>query len=182
MKAAVFALAALVTMVSAAPASAVVSTTFWPPELYFTVSFDIAGDGPGGGTNHVTLQLTTDPFWAGIIGDSPDGFVGRPVEKVSGTDSNKTPIWGPDSSAFPGADNLFNPKAPYFDSSGLAFDDGALDIHWQDGALKVSDISGDVYDVSNFAAAPEASTWAMMLAGFAVLGFAGYRRGDDALG
>jgi PEP-CTERM motif len=46
--------------------------------------------------------------------------------------------------------------------------------------VTITNLSGDAWGIDNvsynFSTVPEASTWAMMLAGFAGLGFAGYRK------
>ena len=80
-------------------------------------------------------------------------------------------------------DVLFPHAAPFVDNSGLLFSAGGSAFNWYSIGLQTylsSNVSEGAYNPGELVGSvslntPEPSTWAMMLVGFAGLGFAGYR-------
>jgi hypothetical protein len=130
-----------------------------------------------------------------VLSDSLNAVGGHDVESISGL------VTGPSGGAITGPianptqpgyynngswiyDNVVYPSAPSFDYWGLLFSAGGYDYNiftsGSTGYLSTNNPQGvfnpgEVVLAASVAAIPEASSWAMMLAGFAALGFAGYR-------
>jgi hypothetical protein len=138
-----------------------------------------------------------------VLSDSLNAVGGYDVVSISGS------VTGPSGGAITGLipnptqpnsynngswiyDNVVYPSAPAFDYWGLLFSAGGYDYNifssGTTGYLSTNNPGGvfnpgEVVLAASVAAIPEASSWVMMLAGFAALGFAGYRssRGSVAL-
>ncbi|OCX32719.1 hypothetical protein QU42_02200 [Bradyrhizobium sp. UASWS1016] len=66
-----------------------------------------------------------------------------------------------------------------FDASGVTFDSTHIGTAWANVFFKAGDTV--VLDVNSaVSSVPEPSTWAMMIIGFAALGFVAYRRRDSS--
>jgi hypothetical protein len=91
-------------------------------------------------------------------------------------------------------DNLFNPASPYLDGFGFSYSAAGYNynVYYSGGFAECSDTTvacnndARYYTISNFtvsaatAAVPEPATWAMMIAGFGLMGFAMRRRSKVA--
>jgi PEP-CTERM motif len=98
-------------------------------------------------------------------------------------------------SSYASADNLlFFPNAPFIDSRGISFStvsSGDFNVYNVADNRIVSSLNNPLgipdglnqinFQVTAVAAVPEPSTWAMMILGFAGIGFMAYRRKSGAL-
>jgi hypothetical protein len=88
---------------------------------------------------------------------------------------------------------LYPTVAPYADFSGISFTAAnGVSYNWSNYPAPTGGIANSVSDPGgngiaqalftsvSVTAVPETSTWVMMLAGFAALGFVGYRRSKSA--
>ena len=141
----------------------------------------------GGPVHAAVYDFTlTDSAGDTVVGQ-PD-TVGDTVTAISGTLDGFT-ITG--LSTYAGADQTLYPTTPYVDFSGISFTANGVSYNWSNYSGSDSTLGGIANSVSDsggygccqaaitsvtVTAVPELSTWAMMLAGFAGLGFAGYRR------
>ena len=128
----------------------------------FTESFDLnttAGfpDPFGSGAEVLFFNTTNDTLGNNAFAISAPGFVGFPGNLI------QTGVLGPGASTGIIVDGIF-PGALY---------DGVNPVLNVAPSDSFATVSGGTLTVT---AAPEVSTWALMLAGFAALGFAGYRR------
>ncbi len=92
--------------------------------------------------------------------------------------------------SYAGADQqLYPTSAPYADLGGISFTAAnSVSYNWSNYTSPTGGIANSVSDPGGYGccqalftsnsdtAVPELSTWTMMLAGFAAIGFAGYRR------
>jgi hypothetical protein len=131
----------------------------------FEFSFTTAGDSAHGWLTTDVSEVVT------AISGSIDGFAITGLSGYGGADQQ-----------------LFSWVYPYVDYSGISFVANNVSYNWSSypvpkGALanSVSDPGGTGVALALFSGVtvtvvPEVSSWAMMLAGFASLGFVGYRR------
>jgi hypothetical protein len=162
--------------IMALPASAATVETF---------NWTFTAPAPGGfngaplsGDGTITATESTNGAW------TIDSATGTFQDVYNSLTATVTGIASPVSSVINITnDNLIYPgQATYVDASGLTFATNSGDV-------TVSYLNGGYEQASHFglgagvftltapaAAAPEASTWAMMISGFAVLGFFGYRQ------
>jgi hypothetical protein len=137
--------------------------------------FSFSGGGLSGSGILYATGTPGDYVLYGASGTASD------VNYDSGTPSAITGVSG-----FGGADNLlFYPNSPYVDYDGIGLDtaDGnGYNLYYYGGY--VVGTAGETQSYVSFSVTPvpvpEPSTWAMMILGFAGLGFAGYRRSRKA--
>jgi hypothetical protein len=143
-------------------------------------------ENSGSGTLETTLETAGDTM-VGITGSF-----------------NGLSITGPTAPGIccssPPNDNLIFISAPYLDTAGIGFsttDGTEWNLFYQKSSISFNVLNNNlnINGLSNvdaftregsgsftLTAAPEASTWVMMVAGFASLGFAGYRARRAATG
>ena len=146
------------------------------------------------GTNTAELQITIDVFRTGKKYFDPD-IVGGFIKVFSGNGQEQTikipkgentetftvdfiydqpGVYTPSFKGIVFYSELFKDKKRFDDDFFCKKDDcGRFDI---DKVFKFDFVRGDFPAIDPVAAAPELSTWAMMLMGFAAIGFVAYRR------
>jgi hypothetical protein len=159
-----------------------------------TVTLPISGNTGGGFFGDITLDVVGGQAISGGGEISILGLSDAPMVLI-------TPSTPGDENVFPSAPVGYraNDGTDYFgldtafpiDTNGLLFDVGTntaafgqyplIAIYSNGNGTLGSSFTGVVnqveyYNLSGTAAVPEPATWAMMLLGFACLGFAGYRR------
>jgi PEP-CTERM motif len=129
----------------------------------------------------VELQVDNLNNVTGISGTVSGAFAGSPDAVTGLVPLNSTPNWI--------YDNKFFASAPYVDNGGILFNAGSFAYNLYS--------SGSSYYLSTFnpdnsyfnpgdlgtlqvAAVPEPATWAMMILGFAGIGYLAYRRRQGA--
>jgi hypothetical protein len=151
----------------------------------FVADFGVPTDADYG-----SLVITGDLFTAGSA-------LPAVLTQITGTVTSDG-TYGIDSGTITGlsdwadADNtLYSLGAPgQVSFSGISFSEGGQTFNlysWNEGDYALASVvdavgypQNGVVGTLTVTAVPELSTWAMLLAGFAVLGFAGWRRGTAA--
>jgi hypothetical protein len=133
--------------------------------------FDITYSGTGGsGEFHIDATLVSPGIYD--------------VTSIFGNGNGAQITW---LSSYASSDNqLSYPGEPFFSGSGLSFTTSVGTSYnlysWNGGYRQLSSLIDPIGYAENgtpttlTVAVPELSTWAMMIAGFACLGFVGYRR------
>jgi PEP-CTERM motif len=167
------ALAIAASMGAAAPASAA---------LY---NFQFSGTNMFGSpsqTQGMGVFTTSDTSHA-VVGDNDPGFTILGITgEVNGVAINAPTIAG-------GYGNYFTTGPAFLDGTGVVFFAGAtrVDFFFQDPPTSLYRVNTQSPGASGFvtasssqvAAVPEPATWAMMVLGFAGVGFMAYRRRND---
>jgi len=160
----------------ALPASAATIETF---DWTFTAPAPGGFNGaPLSGAGTITATESTNGAW------TIDSAKGAFQDVYNSLTATVTGIASPTSSIIGITnDNLIYPgQATYVDASGLTFatDSGNVAVSYLDGGYEQAShfgLGAGVFTLAApAAAAPESSTWVMMISGFAVLGFFGYRQ------
>ena len=156
------------------PASAATIETFdW---TFTSPNFNSFNGSPVAGSETITATELTNGAWTinSATGTLQDLFISSITATVTGVEPPSTNILSITN------DNLIYPaQAAVLDASGLTFatSSGGISLSYLDGGYEESSHLGiGTGDFVLTAAVPESSTWVMMISGFAVLGFLGYRQ------
>jgi hypothetical protein len=156
------------------PASATTIETFdW---TFTSPNFEGFNGSPVAGSGTITATESENGAWSidSATGTLQDLFISSITATVTGVESPSVNILSITN------DNLIYPaQAVVLDSSGLTFatSTGGISLSYLNGSYEESSHLGvGAGDFVLTAAAPESSTWVMMISGFAVLGFLSYRQ------
>ena len=161
-----------------------------------TYTYDLNLPELGGGSDYVDLILTTDQMPGLLAGEPGSGALITNISGKAYIDSTTYTASGPDSTSFPGADNLLYSDSPFVNSSGIGFDltpDPAPDTPYLWAAAGLSCYGGtngcatfDVYETKILfklvpSATPLPAALPLFATGLGAMGLFGWRKKRKAL-
>ncbi len=157
-----------------------------------TVTLDVSGNiggGVGGFTAEVVLDVVGGQAVSGTGSINILGLSSAPLVLITPSTPGNEGSPGPVGFRDDGGTDIGGADTAYPINNGLLFDVGTttasfgnfpLFAFWSDGSLFSGTVDGTYYyadfGTATVSAVPEPSTWAMLLLGFAGLGFMAYRR------